>query len=458
MSTDVKIEPVGPAKKRLTITVPGETISEKLEESLGTLMHESQLPGFRKGRAPRHLIEKRFGSAVRNETKSQVIADAYTTAIDENKIRTVGEPEPTDNFEELELEAGKALTFSVDVEVVPEFDLPSVEKLEVLKPSLEITDEMVDQEVERQCLGFGEPSPIEDGKYVGLDRIRGAVKAFKNDEEEPFFHHASATMTYPRDEDDGKGVVLGLSIEDLAKKLKGKKPGDSIVIETVGPDAHEQVELRGAKIRIEFDIEDAQHITAAPLETVIENYGMSNEDMLREQVRLALEQRRDQEQAAAMREQVADYLMDAVDFELPEDLSAAQAERNLRRQEMELLYRGIDPEEVERRLADTRGENESGTKRRLKLFFLLHRFADEFEISVNEQEINGRVAAMAAQNNMRPEQLRAQLAQSGRLNEIAMQIREHKAADRIVQDATVKDISAEDWAEHVKKRQAKNDA
>ncbi|MCA9297272.1 MAG: hypothetical protein KC983_12160, partial [Phycisphaerales bacterium] len=235
VKTDVKIEPAGPAKKRLTITVPPEMINDKLETSIGTLMHESTLPGFRKGRAPRHLIEKRFGTAVRAETKNQIIADAYSSAIEEHKIRPVGEPEPASDLESIELEIGKPITFSVDVEVVPEFDLPDVKDHEILKPNLDITDDMVQAEIDRQCLALGEPKPIKDGKYAPNDRIRGSVKAWKNKDEEPFFTHPQGTLAYPRKEDENKGVVLGLVIENLSKKLDGKKPGDVITIETTGP-------------------------------------------------------------------------------------------------------------------------------------------------------------------------------------------------------------------------------
>ena len=102
-SANVKIEDVGPALKRLTITISPETVSEKIDESIGTLSHETILPGFRRGKAPRQLLERRFGSTVRNETKNRLIADAYARAVEEHGIQPVGEPEPTVPTETLEL-------------------------------------------------------------------------------------------------------------------------------------------------------------------------------------------------------------------------------------------------------------------------------------------------------------------------------------------------------------------
>jgi trigger factor len=169
-STDVKIENVGPALKRLTITIPPAAVSEKLEESLGTLLHEATLPGFRRGKAPRKLLERKFGTSVRSETKNQLIADAYAKAVEAHDIHPVGEPEPTEPTDKIELEAGKPLSFSVEVEVVPEFELPELEGVPVRKPLLEITDEHIQDRIQRQQVRLGESTPIE-GEFQEADRV-----------------------------------------------------------------------------------------------------------------------------------------------------------------------------------------------------------------------------------------------------------------------------------------------
>ncbi len=116
---EVTIEDVGPAKKQITTTVPPEVISETIKESVGTLAAQTSLPGFRKGRAPQRLIQKRFGTEVHDESRNQIIADAYSRAIEEHGLKPIGEPEPDESVAEGKLEEGKPLTFSVKVEVVP---------------------------------------------------------------------------------------------------------------------------------------------------------------------------------------------------------------------------------------------------------------------------------------------------------------------------------------------------
>lgn len=453
---DTKVEDAGPAKKRLTITVPAEVIKEKIEESIGTLASEAAVPGFRKGKVPRALLERRFGTTVRNETKNQVIADAYASVIEEHDIKPVGEPEPVDKLDELKLEEGKPLTFAVEVEVVPEFDLPELENIEIKKPVFEITDEQIEEELKRNCLQMGEAEEIK-GDFQPGDRLLGPGSATKEGEEEPFFRHEDIDIIVPGDEEGGRGQVLGLLIDDLASMLKGKAVGDTLTVETTGPEAHELEHIRGKKVAIEVTIRDAHRITPASVEQVVEHYGMASEELLREQIRLALERRRDEEQRSAMRDQIYDYLVDAVDFDLPEKLSAAQATRAVERQRLELLYRGLTVEEVEEKLAEIRAEAEVVSRRRLKLSFLLSRLARHFEIEVSDQEVNGRIAAIAMQRGVRPDQLRTELVQSNRLGELAAQIRENKAADRVIDRANVTEIPAEEWNRLAREKRGASD-
>jgi trigger factor len=450
---DVQIEDAGPARKRLTITIPAETVDGKLDDSLTALAAETTLPGFRKGRAPRNLLERRFGDAMQNEARNQLLAEAYSSAIEEHEIKPVGDPEPVDDAEELTIEPGKALTFSVHVEIVPEFEVPSLDGIDIKKPMLEITDQLIEDELNRQCIHLGTPKDI-DNDFKPGDRLQGIAIATKQGDEEPFFRSDEAAVIIPAEEDNGRGPLLGLMIDDLGDRLTPLKVGETFTVETKGPELHEREDIRGADITISFEIRKAQRLIPAALEKVVENYGLASEDILREQIKMALEQRRDDEQAAAMREQVNDYLTQHIDFPLPEKMSAMQAHRALEQRRLELLYRGVDPDRIESILAEIRTESDEQARNRLKLSFILHKLAQQFEIQVTDQEINGRIASIAMQRGMRPDQLRNDLIKNNQLNQIAVQLREHKTADRVLSQATLTEISADDWQKLVEAKQA----
>ncbi len=451
-------EDAGPARKRLTITIPADHIDEKLQDSMGALAGNAQLPGFRKGRAPKALLERRFGTAVREETRGQLLSEGYAAALEEHGLRPVSEPEPVGDTDAIQIEDGKPIVFSVEVEVVPDITMPSLEKVPVKKPLVEVTDEMIQTELDRQCIQAGEIREISEGFAAG-DKVVGPGSASKEGDEAPFFEHPAVDVVVPEEADGGRGAILGLMVDGLHGLVAGKKAGDTVSVEVTGPESHELEHIRGQKLSITMTIEKGLRIDPAEPADVAARYGLESEEILREQIKLALEQRVAVEQQAAMREQVYEYLMANADFELPQKMTENQAHRLLERARLEMIYRGsMSAEEIEQRVAEMRAEAQDESRKRLKLQFLLHRLADDLGIEVSEQEVNGRIAMIAYQRNMRPEKLRRDLIDQGMIGQIGTQIRDHKAVDRIIEDAEVTEVSADDWNAEVEQKKQKSEA
>jgi len=452
LNPTVEVAEAGPARKRLTITIPAESVNERIETSFGALKMEAAVPGFRRGRVPRALLEKRFGTALLQEARSQLLADAYSKALEDKGLKPVSQPELDEAARDLAVVRDQPFVFTVDVEVVPDFELPTLEGVAIKRPVATVSAEHVDAEIRRNQYRFGSPQRI-DGPYQPLDRLLGRVVVHLNDSTDIFFESDEALVVVPDVADQGRGQMLGIMIDDLGPRLEGRKIGDEVIFETVGPESHEREELRGAKVKVIYTIRESERIEPATPESLAEQFGLGAVENLRAQIQLGLERRRDSEQRAAMREQVFTHLTNAVDFELPEKLSAGQIQRNLDIMRMEMLHRGMDGEEVERRLAEIRGDSETDTRRRLKLFFILARLAEHFKVEVSEAEINGRIAQIAASRNLRPDQARAELQRANRLGDVALSIRESKTADRIVDRAVITDIDAAQWnAEHQAQR------
>jgi len=444
LSPAVVVTDAGPARKRLTITIPADAVNDRIETSFGALQMEAAVPGFRRGRVPRALLERRFGSTLMQEARSQLLADAYSKAIEEKGLKPVSQPELDEANRDAPLVRGKDYTFTIDVEVVPDFQLPALEGVTIRRPVAEVSNEMVDAELRRNLYRFGTPQRI-DGPFKPLDRLLGSVVVNLNDSSDVFFENNDAIVVVPDVEDKGKGQLLGILFDDLGPSLEGHSVGETIVFNTIGPESHEREELRGAKVKITYQIREAERIEPQTTESLAENFGLGTVDNLKAQIRLGLERRRDMEQRSAMREQVFQHLTDSVDFPLPEKLSQAQIQRNLDVMRMEMLHRGFEPDIVENRLAEMRGASESDTRRRIKLFFILARLAEHFKVEVSEAEVNGRIAQIAAQRNMRPDQVRVELERSNRINDVALSIREGKAADRIIDRAKITDVTAAEW-------------
>lgn len=440
----IGITDTAPCTKEIRLTMPAEAVTARLDLAMGEFLRNAALPGFRPGKAPRGLVEKRFGQAVLDETRGQLIQEGYRRALEENKLRPLGDPRPVDGDTLPELARGKDFTLAFEIEVAPAFDLPDFASFEVKRPMIEVTAEHVDAEILRQSYRWGTPARIE-GPFENLDRMLGKAVVTVEGRDGVFFETDKALCVVPAKEDEGKGALLGLLIDGLDAALLGKKVGDTVVITTKGADSHEREELRGKTISIEFHVTEAERIAPRTHKELAEMFGVETEELFREQVQDALEQRRDGEQRAAMREQVSEALVAGIDFALPAKLTEDQLTRTIEQQRMELLSRGLDHDTVERRLAEMRGKSEQSTRNRVKLFFIMSRLAEEFGVNITEQEVNGRIAMMAAQQGVRPEQMRQQIVQSGRADQVIATIRDAKVSDRIIAQAKVEDMPADEW-------------
>ena len=121
----VTIADSGPCKKKISVEIPAEKISKVFDEQYEELRKNALVPGFRKGRAPRRLLEKRFGKETSEQTKLKLLVDASDSAIKDNKIESLGEP--TIEHEKIKLPETGPLKFEFEVEVRPEFKLPELE-------------------------------------------------------------------------------------------------------------------------------------------------------------------------------------------------------------------------------------------------------------------------------------------------------------------------------------------
>lgn len=442
----VKITDAGPSRKKLEITIPSELVDEKLRDSLDTLALEAELPGFRKGRVPKALVEKRFGGLVKTEAKNQLVASAVSQAVEDHKLKVIGEPF-SNTLKDLELAEGKDLAFEVEVEVMPEFELPSLDGIDVKKPLLEVTDTMTEEELNKILINEGQlesRDTPEPGDYLtGHGIMKGA-------DGHEFYNIEGCVVQMPTADKNGVGMILGVKVDDFTKQFGKPKVNDTVSIKTKGPENHEEEKLRGADLTVTFKVMRIDRIIPAQLDDVVKGLGFENPQGVKDALKSRLQQRVNVQQQVAMRQQVANHLLKNTKVDLPQRMTAVQAMRTLERRRMELMYRGVEAAKIEEHIAELRAASGNEAVRDLKLFFVLNKAAEDLKISVDDAEINGRIAQLAIERNMRPEKLRQELIQRNQVGTIYQQIREHKTMDRILSKAKVTEMSADDFNKQMK--------
>jgi trigger factor len=435
------VEDAGTARKRVKLEIPAERIQGKLEEAFGELQRDAVLPGFRRGRAPKRLIEKRFGGDMRGTVKQQLVSEAYQKAIEDNKLDAIGEPEL--DLNKVELPESGPLTVTFEIEVTPEFALPSIEKIAVKKPKLEANEERLDLAVENLRKYFGQWHDSHDPARE-TDTITADVKV--TGEDGAVIAEQPSVTLQPK-----PGSIAGVKFEDMGEKLTGATVGQAITLEADAPQDHPEEKLRGKKMKVELTVKGIRHQHLPEVnEDFAKMLGFDTVDALKADLKERLVTQLEQETKGAMAQQVYRYLLTNTTLDLPAKLSQRQMQNVLRRRATELMEKGVPEQDIVQQIDQLRISSAQQAAVDLRLFFILGKLAEQFGIDVNEGEVNARVASIAAQYGRRPEKLKSQMGASGQLEQLFLQIRDGKVVDKLLETAEITEVDEKALAEEFK--------
>jgi trigger factor len=431
----IQVEDAGPATKKVTVEIPEARIQEKLSEQFKDLRGQAALPGFRPGHAPAKLIERRFAKDVREQVRSSLIRESYEQAVEQNKLQVLGEPEFDDVDQLGKLPDTGSFRYSFSVEVRPEFTLPDLAGLTVKKPKINVTDDHVQQALKNLRDQQGTMQPVEDRGVEESDFLIADVHV-KVDGEVIAHQHGAQLVAR-------SGRIGGIQVPDLAEKLAGLKPGETREITVAVPADNTNPKLAGKDAVIEIKLADIKKLVPAELTPeFLEDLGFANQDELLAALREQMEERITSDIQQSMRQQVSSFLHDNVQMDLPTKLSDRQESRVLQRRATSLLMRGIPEQQIRENLEQIRQGAKDEGLRELKLNFILQKIAEDRSIDVDEDELNGQVAMIAIQQGQRPEKLKQEMNDDGRLLNLYVQLREQKALDALLAEVKVEEVDA----------------
>lgn len=430
----ITIEDAGPAAKRLTIEIPQERIAAKLAASFEELSEYATLPGFRAGKAPKALLQKRFSNDIRKQVRDELIRESYQQAMEKHALKVIGEPQ-FDEREGMEhLPDAGPYTYSFSVEIVPDIAIPDLSDLTIKKPIININDKHVEQALQNLREQQGTLLPADDREARAGDYMIADV-SIKLDGEEVGKQAAAQIVLRP-------GNIGGIDVKDLADRLAGAKVGDSRSLTATAPANHPAEKIRGKAVTLEFKVKDIKFLELAEInDDFLASLGFDNQQQLLDELRQQMVIRVDNDVKVAMHNQIKKALLERTDVPLPTRLSQQQEVRVIRKRATELMMRGIPEDQIVANIEKVRAGAMEQARTELKLFFAIAKLTEKFSIDVSEEELNDQIATMAMYSDKRPEQMRKDLQTSGRLSELFLALRERKTLDRLIQDLKVEEVS-----------------
>jgi trigger factor len=421
------VEKLSDTRVKLTVNVPFEDLKTEIDQAYTALAQQVSIPGFRKGKAPRQLIDARFGRGpILEQVVNDMLPTRYQQAVEENEIVAIGQP----SVDITKIEDNDFVEFTAEVDVRPEIEVPDFSGIEVTVPAIEVDDTAVDEEIDKLRARFGElkdtKRKLKTGDFAVID-LKATVDG------EVVEEASTEGLSYE--------VGQGDLIDGLDTALRGMKTDEDnefttkiVSGEHADKEATVAVHVQQTKERKlpEFDDEFAQ--LASEFDTAEE---------LREATKTQVAESKKAEQAAAIRDEVLKAALAKTEFALPESVVDEQVHQQLHQLlgqmahdeaalEQVLQAQGLTREEFD---AQSRQDSEEAVRTQLFLDTLAEQEAPE----VSQQELTDHILFTAQSYGMDPNQFIGQLQQSGQIANLFADVRRGKALAAAICRVSVKD-------------------
>jgi trigger factor len=409
--------------REVEIEVPAEEVTRNFQAVTKRYQKLARIPGFRSGKVPESLIRSRFADRIRQDVMEAVLPGHFRTAIAEQKLRPVSQPQVTD----ISLEEGKPLRFKAAFEVFPDFSIEGYQQVKVERPSSDLTDAEVDAEVARirdsrsTMEPVAEERPLADGDFA-LISFTGEVQPAEG--ESPAEPPAPIT---------GQDVLVQVggpnTLESFNTALRGSNVGQQLKFEVsypadfgerqlAGKQVAYDLEVKGIKKKIEPELNDEFAKELGAYESLTDFTGQLREHMARDK------QRHVQTETT---NRLLDELVKRYEFPVPESLVQQQIDTRLDRGLRALASQGMRTEDMRNLDFDRlRAAQRLTATAEVKGSILLDRIADAEDVTVSDEEVENELNGIALQMREPVDALRTRLTENDGLARIRERLRREK--------------------------------
>jgi trigger factor len=434
----VEVENQPPGMATLRIELPPEDVRKEWDAIANNYSRYARIPGYRAGKAPRQVIEKKFRKEIQDELTKALVSKSYHEAIAEKQLRVVS----LTDLGDVEFGEDRSMRFRATVVTAPEFELPEYKNIPVQLPGTEVNETEVDTAIERlrdQVADFIDVADRElaMGDFAVID-FTGAIDGVPISEIVP---EASKNLH------GGKKFWLHLAPENFLPKfceqIFGMKPGDTRSVQVVFPADFPVTELGEKKADYAVTLNEIKEKVLPAVDDAFAAKIMPDKTLadLRHTIEHNLEHEKEHEIERVKEQQIVKFLHEHISFDLPPILLKNETRRALN----ELVHRNRErgvPDELlkgkEKELIEGAG---SLAAHRLKTNFILHRIAEAEKIEVTRDEIDDRIREQAAHYNVSVEKMKKEFEENDRINGLAEEILLGKTLDFLKSNVSVETTS-----------------
>jgi len=431
----LQVEKLEKNMAKLTIEVSAEDLDKAMEKAYQKQKSRISLPGFRKGKAPRKMIESMYGKGVfMEDAVNSLVPQEYTKALGECDLEIVSQPE----INVTQMEPGKALIFTADVAVKPEVTLGDYKGVEVPKSEIAVTDEEVDAEVKKEQDKNARTVAVEDRAAANGDITTIDFEGFVD----------GVAFEGGKGTDYALTLGSGTFIPGFEDQLVGANAGDHVEVKVTFPEEYQAKELAGKEAVFQCDVKKIETKEVPELDDEFAK-DVSEFDTLaeyKEDIKKKLTEKKEKEARTAKENAAVDKAIENAQMDIPELMTKTECRQMMDDFSRRMQQQGLSMEQYFQFTGQSMDKMMEDMKpqalKRIQTRLVLEKVAEVENIQPSEEEITEEIQKMADAYKMEADKIREAIGESG-LEQMKKDMAVQKAVT-VIADAAVEVEKAAD--------------
>ncbi len=443
---DVFVEPPsfevdykGDCAYEVKVSVPPANRKKKAEEMFDELKSEAEVPGFRRGKVPRRLLERKFSKVVQGEVDAKLVSAAFERLVEEKKLQPLAAPTIEGLDEEGSRPDDEPLNFTLKFEVAPRVELGKYRGIDVERPVITVDDKDVDETIEEQRKRFAVYETLEDGEAQEGDQVILDFKGTVDGEEFP----GGSAENYP--------YVLGTRrfFPEFEEALQGSRAGQELQTTVTFPEDYGVESLRGKTAEFTLKVNEIKRRNMPEVnDELAKLMGYSTVDEMREKIREQLSTSATEQSDRFAEARALESVIKSSTFEMPKSLIERIANGLFEDRIRQLLSRRVPMAQIREHEERLRKEAEEEAVHEVQSLLVLNEIAEAEGLEVTEDDLEQEISAMATRAGLESSLVAQYLEEQDQIGSYQARILRSKAIKVVMDSAQITDKELEHEEEH----------
>ncbi|MDB4349473.1 trigger factor [Omnitrophica bacterium] len=413
-----KYKDIKGSRREFLFEIPLEEVKRRLDKAYDDIREGVSIPGFRKGKAPRELLEKFHSIEVRERAAREMVSDSYRQALRESNTVPVGLPQISD----IEFKDGKNATYKATVDIKPKVDPVPYDKIRIKKKPVDIKEEDLEKYISALQESYAQFKAVEErpaklGDYIICDVVCEIDGKPKNGEQKNIWFLMDKNHSLP----------------ELVDGLVGASKGQMKEIEATLP--HEK---KRAFFKVRVNLIKEKELPQINDDFVKGMGAYQNVAQFKDAAKKDLMRKKENEVMTDMNNQILEKLLENSHFSPPQGLVGEEMEKIVSQAKEDLRKNNAKEEDIEKRIGQLQEAIRNEATKRVKLFFILDEIATHENISVSKEEIDNMLNLLAQQSDKSLEDVKKYYTQNNLLEYLNNQIKETKIMEFLMSKVEIK--------------------